>query len=195
MILLKKIKLTELENKIPDISGLATKSVLTAVENKIPNVSSLIKKTNYDTKVKELRKQLAYHNHDKCITTPEFNTFTADVFNARLAKANLIKKTNFDAKLSSLNRKITSNKSKHLLLKNELKNIKLKTFDSSYFIGKSHFEEDGAQNYLVFQSLYRYLKKIAGVGNGSYIYYCQLKDCLTKKLILLKHLIIVLLQT
>ena len=27
---------------------------------------------------------------------------------------------------------------------------KLKTFDSSCFIGKSDFEEDGTQNYLVF---------------------------------------------
>ena len=27
---------------------------------------------------------------------------------------------------------------------------KLKTFDSGYFIGKSHFEEDGLQNYFVF---------------------------------------------
>ena len=35
---------------------------------------------------------------------------------------------------------------------------KLKTFDSSYFIGKSHFEEDGTQNYLVFQPMYRYFK-------------------------------------
>ena len=26
----------------------------------------------------------------------------------------------------------------------------VKTFDSSHFIGKSHFEEDGTQNYLVF---------------------------------------------
>ena len=64
-------------------------------------------------------------------------------------------KTDFDAKLSSLNRKITSNKSKHLLVENELK--KLKTFDSSYFIGKSHFEEDGTQNYLVFQPMYRFI--------------------------------------
>ena len=38
---------------------------------------------------------------------------------------------------------------------------KLKTFDSSYFIGKSHFEEDGTQNYLVFQPINRYLKVIA----------------------------------
>ena len=34
----------------------------------------------------------------------------------------------------------------------------LKTFDSSYFIGKSHFEEDGTQNYLAFQPMYRYFK-------------------------------------
>ena len=52
---------------------------------------------------------------------------------------------------------------------------KLKAFDSSYFIGKSHFEEDGTQNYLVFQPMYRYFKIIAGVGNGSYIYYWQSK--------------------
>ena len=65
-------------------------------------------------------------------------------------------KTDFDAKLSSLNRKITKNKSKHLLVENELN--KLKTFDSSYFIGKNHFEEDGTQNYLVFQPLSRYFK-------------------------------------
>ena len=38
---------------------------------------------------------------------------------------------------------------------------KLKTFDSSYFIGKSYFEEDGTQNYLVFQPINRYFKVIA----------------------------------
>ena len=43
---------------------------------------------------------------------------------------------------------------------------KLKTFDSSYFIGKSHFEEDGTQNYLVFQPMYRYFKMIT---NTDYI--------------------------
>ena len=55
------------------------------------------------------------------------------------------------SRLSSLNRKSTANKSKHLLVENELN--KLKTFDSIYFIDKSHFEEDGTQNYLVFQPL------------------------------------------
>ena len=68
-------------------------------------------------------------------------------------------KIDFDVKLSSLNRKITASKSKNVLVENELK--RLKTFDSSYFIGKSHFEDDGTQNYLVFQPINRYFKVIA----------------------------------
>ena len=71
-------------------------------------------------------------------------------------------KTDFDAKFSSLNRKITSNKTKHVLVENELK--KLKTFDSSYFIGKSQFDEDGVQNYLVFQPLNKYFKVTASTN-------------------------------
>ena len=71
-------------------------------------------------------------------------------------------KTDFDVKLSSLNRKITSNKTKHVLVENELN--KLKTFDSGYFIGKSYFEEDGTQSYLVFQPLNKYFKVIASTN-------------------------------
>ena len=47
----KQVKLSQLENKIPDSSNLATKTALTAVENKIPSVSNLVEKTNYNTKV------------------------------------------------------------------------------------------------------------------------------------------------
>ena len=43
---------------------------------------------------------------------------------------------------------------------------RLKTFNSSYFIGKSHFEEDGARNYLVFQPIVRYFN---GITNNDYI--------------------------
>ena len=42
------------------------------MKNKIPGVSSLVNN----------------HNHDKYTTTSEFNTLTAYVFNARLAKSN-----------------------------------------------------------------------------------------------------------
>ena len=56
--------------------------------------------------------------------------------------------------MTDLNRKIVSNKTK--VIENELK--KLKTFDSSYFQGKSHFEDDGTQKWLVFQPMQKYFK-------------------------------------
>ena len=121
-------------------------------------------KTDYNTKVTKIENKLNNHNHDKYIDTLEFNKLAADVFNARLAQGNFITKTVFDTKLLSLNRKSTENKSKHLLVENELK--KLKTFDSSYFIGKSHFDEDGTQSYLVFQTILKYFKVII---NSDYV--------------------------
>ena len=155
----KKVKLTELENKIPDSSTLATKTALTALENEIPSVSNFVKKkTEYNTKVTEIENKLNNHNHEKYTDTSVFNKLAADVLNARLAQANLITKTDFGAKLPSFNRKITQNNTKHLLVENVLK--KLKTVDLSYFIGKSHFDGDGTQNYLVLQQLNKYFKLI-----------------------------------
>ena len=150
--LVKKIDLnaknTEIENKIPSIIGLATNLALTAIENKIPDVSSLVKKTDYYRKNSIIEKKVSDHNHDKYITTPEFNNLAASAFTARLAQADLVTKTDFDNKLQDISKGIPSNKTKHLLAENELK--KLKTFDLSYFKGKVHFEEDCTQNYLVF---------------------------------------------
>ena len=154
--LVKKIKLTELENRILDISNLATKTALTIIENKMPDVCSLVKKTDYNTKNTDIENKLDDHNHDKCVDTSDFDKLAAEVFNARLAQANLITKTDFYVKLLSLNRKVTQNKTKHLFVESELN--KLKTFDTSYVIGKSHFEEDGIQNYLVFQPINKYFK-------------------------------------
>ena len=159
-------KITEIEVKIPENSNLATKAALNTVENKIPDVNNLVKKTDYNTKVTEIENKLNNHSHDKCIDTPEFNKLAVNVFDTRLAQANVVTKTDFDAKLSSLNRKVTKNKTGYVLVQNELN--KLKTFDSSYFIGKSYFEEDGLQNYLVFQPLKKYFKVISN-ANGKYI--------------------------
>ena len=97
----KKAKLTEIENKIPDISNLATKTALTAAENKTPDVSNLVEKTDCNTKVTEIQKKLTDHNHDKYTDTSKFNKLAGDVFNARIAQAKLITKTEFD-KLSNL---------------------------------------------------------------------------------------------
>ena len=74
---------------------------------------AVLLKKQVDTKITEIEKKLTDHDHDKYITTPEFNTLAADVFNVRLTQTNLVTKTNFDAKLSTLNRKSTTNKWKH----------------------------------------------------------------------------------
>ena len=140
-------EITEIENKIPSISGLATNSALTAVENKIPDVISLVTKTDYNTKISDIEKKITDHDHDEYTTTSEINKLTTENFKAKLAQSNLVTKTDFEAKLTSLNKKISSNKSfaKHLLVENELK--KLKKFNLSYFKGKDN---------LVFNRMYKY---------------------------------------
>ena len=71
-------KIREVEGKIPSTIGvLATNSELTAVENKIPDVNGLIKKADYNTRICEIEKKITDHDHDKYITTPEFNTLAS----------------------------------------------------------------------------------------------------------------------
>ena len=53
-------KIKNIEDKLPDITNLATATVLTTVENKIPHVSNLVKKTDYNTKIRENEKKKNY---------------------------------------------------------------------------------------------------------------------------------------
>ena len=57
--------------------------------------------------------------------------------------------------MQDISKKITSNKSRHLLVENKLR--KLQKFDAGYFRGKNHSEEDGTQNYLAFQPVHKYI--------------------------------------
>ena len=131
------------------------------------------KKTYYNAKINELEKKVTDHNHHKYITTPEFNNIKEEDFNARLARANLVTNTGFDTKLVNLNKKLNSNKTKNLLVENEFK--KLQSLGLTYFRGKIYFEEDGTQNYLVFQSINRYFKRTIGGDNGEYINFWKSK--------------------
>ena len=72
-----------------NITNLATTTTaLTAVENKIPNVSNLVKKTDYNTKISEIENKITTdHDHDKYITTQEFNKFTSEIFTVRFKQA------------------------------------------------------------------------------------------------------------
>ena len=49
-------------------------------------------------------------------------------------------------------------KTKHLFVENEFK--KLEKFDAAYFRGKYYFGDDGTQNYLVFQPVYKYFEMV-----------------------------------
>ena len=122
-------KITKVEGKIPNISGLATSSALTAVENKISDVSSL--------------------GTTSALTAVENKI--PDV-------TSLVTKTDFDTKLKAVSDRVTKNKSKDLLLDNELK--KLKWFDVAYFRHKQLFGTDGLQFFLVFQPMPKYLKRV-----------------------------------
>ena len=102
---------------------------VTEIEGKMLDVSSLITKTNFNTKIIEIEGKIT------------------DV-------SSLITKTDFDAKLKAISDRVTKNKSKHLLVENEL--LKLKTFNLSYFKGKNYFGDDNI-NYLVFEVSYKYL--------------------------------------
>ena len=82
----------KVKKKIPDINGLASKTELTAVENKIPDVSGLA-------------------------TTSELTAVENKISDI----TSLITKTDFDTKLKSISDRVTNNKSKDLVLDNELK--------------------------------------------------------------------------
>ena len=87
-------KINELKSKIPNITDLATTTAaLTSVENKIPNVSNLLKKPDYNTKISEIENKITTdHDHDKYITTQEFNKLAAENFTSGLKQANLASK-------------------------------------------------------------------------------------------------------
>ena len=131
---------------------------MTAVENKIADTSNLVKKTDYNTKIIEIEKKLNDHNHNKYMTTTEFNKLATDTFNARIVQATLVKRTDFDDKLTDLNREIVSNKTKDKIIAKEL----------SYFHVKNYFDEDVNQNYYIFQPISKYLK-VAHVNDITYI--------------------------
>ena len=65
-------KINEVRGKILSITNLATKTALNAVEYKIPSVSNLVKKLIITLKLMKLN------------TTPEFNKLTSENFAARL---------------------------------------------------------------------------------------------------------------
>ena len=118
-------KIDKVEKKIPNISGLATKSSVTIlvkdlddrideVKKKIPGISGLASKTeltDVENKISDI----------SCLSTA--SALTA-VENKIPDITSLITKTYFDAKLKNISDRVTNNKSKDILLDNEIKKLK-----------------------------------------------------------------------
>ena len=86
-------QINEVKNKIPNIRNFATTGALTAVECKTPNVINLVKKTDHNTKNSKIQNKITTdHDHDKYITTQEFNKLTLENFATTLAQENLARK-------------------------------------------------------------------------------------------------------
>ena len=117
--------------------------------------------TILNTKIIDIQNSIP--NHDKYITTQEFNKLTAENFKERLKQANLVTKTDFDKKLTSFNGKITSDKTKYLEVQNKLNS--LITNDFNFFLGRMCFTgNDGSQNTFVYQPTIDMLEFKKGKG-------------------------------
>ena len=77
-------KIKQVKGEIPSITNLVTTATLISVENKISNVSNLVKKNDYNTKINEIEKKITDHDHNTYITTSEVNKFTVEIFDLRL---------------------------------------------------------------------------------------------------------------
>ena len=146
-----KTKITEIEGKIPSISTLATIAALATVENKIPDTSNLKTKTALTTVENKIpdKSNLATKTaiitvENKIPDTNNLETKTAltIVENKIPDISSLVSKSDHNTKITEVENKVN----------------KLETFDFSYFRGKNYFDEDGTQNYLIFQPIYRYFK-------------------------------------
>ena len=174
-------EINEVKGNIPSITNLATSTALTAIENKIPSVSNLVIKTDYNTKISYIENKVTTdHDHEKYISTKEFNKLTSKHVTVRLAQvilasksdiANLLKKTDFDHKQKTLNRNVTSNSTKHVLVENEFNELlekvkavstKVLTKDLIYkfrfLIRVKYFSLGTFRNYLVFIPSKKYIK-------------------------------------
>ena len=99
-------------------------------------------KTDFNSKITEVESKIL------SISSLAINSALTFVENKIPYVTILVAKTDFLPKLKAISNRVTKNKSKHLLVENELK--KLKTFDLSYYRRKNCFNENATLIYLIF---------------------------------------------
>ena len=61
---------------------------ISEVENKIPSVSGLVNKTDYDAKIKDIE--------GKYFTTADYNKFKSNIVDAKIKEKKLVNKSDID---------------------------------------------------------------------------------------------------
>ena len=75
------------------VTTIASNVKISEVEDKIPNTSTLVTTTVFSTKINEVENQIPDH-----AKYPEFNQLNVENFAARIKQADLLNKTDFDNK-------------------------------------------------------------------------------------------------
>ena len=151
----------------------------------------LLRKTDNDARIKEIKGGIT------SITGFATTTALNYVKNMLSNFSVLVKQTDYDAKIKDIESKYFTtsdhNKSKKSATKAELKAeedkvLKLQTYDSSLFIGQSYVINDGPQNFLIFQPIYKTLKMSVGLSDTSVewdskgLWNEKVKPCVTENL-------------
>ena len=113
-----------------------------------------MKKIDYNSRITDIE--------SKYISTADYNKFTEDIVNNSIKSKNFADKSDIAGILSNadLDLELSTLAAKAKLKVEQAKIKRLKAFNLRYF------EEDGAQNYLIFQPINRHYKRIIGAGNG-----------------------------
>ena len=122
------------------------------IENKIPYVTDLVKKTNYDAKIKHIKKRY--------FTTAAYNKFASETLDAKIKQKELFNKLDISNLVNffDLNTKLVTLATKADLKAEQDKILKLKAFDSSCFHGKNCFCNDDFQKMFVYQPKFNTLE-------------------------------------
>ena len=99
-------KIKNIEDKIPDVSNLATNTTLNAkineVENEIPSITNLATTTAFNAKINEVKNKTS--NIANLATTTALTAVENKISNI----SNLVKKTDYNTKISEIENKITT---------------------------------------------------------------------------------------
>ena len=142
---------------------------ITKIENKETNITDLVTTTALNTKVAKIENEIPYITN--LATKAALNTKAIEIENKIANTSTFVATPEF-----------------HELTKISF-DAKMKKADSVYFFCKSHFEDDGMQNYLVFQTVFKHFKMPT---NSGMVIQWKSKCFSEERLNLLLHQIIVL---